>query len=133
MNLQADLINNDVPATGQLAENDSVKFCVRNAANIKILFLGNSITRHGVNKELGWYGDHGMAASCAENDYVHRLISMIERDGKIPSYCVCNMSEWESSWNDELLEKNYGAARDFGAGAFEVVAHEDFAARKDDE
>lgn len=115
MKLQADLVNNDVPAAGQLADSETVKFCLRDDADVKILFLGNSITRHGANKALGWYGDYGMAASCAQNDYVHRLISMVECVGKRPSYCVCNLSEWESSWDDGLLGKNYAAARDFGA------------------
>lgn len=115
MKLQSDLINNDVPATNQIADSDCVKFDVRADADLKILFLGNSITRHGVKLDIGWHGDYGMAASCAQNDYVHRLIGMLERDGKKPSYCVCNMSEWESSWNDGLFDLKYRAARDFEA------------------
>lgn len=115
MKIQSDLLKNDVPSENQIEESDSVKFRLSADADLKVLFLGNSITRHGAKPDIGWYGDHGMAASCAENDYVHRLVSMLERDGKKVSYCVCNLSAWESSWNDELLEKNYRAARDFGA------------------
>ena len=46
-----------------------------------MLIVVNSITRHGPNKEIGWDGDWGMAASCPECDYVHRLFSMLKEDG----------------------------------------------------
>lgn len=37
----------------------------------RVLVVGNSITGHGPAPELGWTGDWGMAASRAENDYLH--------------------------------------------------------------
>lgn len=49
---------------------------------MKLLFLGNSITRHGQKTEIGWDGDYGMAASKPENDYVHVLCDMLEKAGK---------------------------------------------------
>lgn len=115
MKIQKDLLRNDVPAQGQLASDECVFVSHRDDADIKLLFLGNSITRHGKKPDIGWFGDYGMAASCEQNDYVHVLLSMLERDGKKPSYCVCNMSEWESSWNDALLGERYSKAAAFGA------------------
>ncbi|MFR1479735.1 MAG: SGNH/GDSL hydrolase family protein [Hydrogeniiclostridium mannosilyticum] len=45
---------------------------------MKVLFVGNSLAYHGEAPELGWYGNHGMAASSKENDFVHVLTRMIE-------------------------------------------------------
>ena len=43
----------------------------------KILFLGNSITRHGPSQAVGWSGDWGMAASAREKDFVHLVTSSL--------------------------------------------------------
>ncbi len=115
MKISSDLIKNDVPAEGQLEENDCVSFCLKNDANLKILFLGNSITRHGKAENLGWFGDWGMAASEKQNDYVHRLVNLLEKDGKSVSYCVANLSEWERCGDMSLLKTRYAAARGFCA------------------
>jgi len=49
----------------------------------RIYFIGNSITRHGVNaktiEKYGWNRVCGMAASCEENDYAHLLAAKIQR------------------------------------------------------
>lgn len=54
-----------------------------------VLFVGNSITQHAPASELGWHGRWGMAASKAENDYVHLLIArMTEAQGAAPRFLV---------------------------------------------
>ena len=40
---------------------------------LKVVCLGNSITRHGYLPDVEWYSDWGMAASKPENDYCHVL------------------------------------------------------------
>ena len=115
MRISDDFIKNDVPAFGQIKDGDHVFFRFAENADMKILFLGNSITRHGKAEELGWFGDWGMAASCRENDYVHRLVSRLQKDGKKVSYCVANLSEWERTRDVTLLETRYGQAKEFGA------------------
>lgn len=115
MKISKDLINNDVPAEGQIEDSDCVSFALKEDADLKILFLGNSITRHGRAESLGWYGDWGMAASSKQNDYVHRLVSMLEAEGRRASYCLANLSEWERLGDMSLLERRYAAARAFNA------------------
>lgn len=43
------------------------------AKEYRVLFLGNSITRHGPSERLGWTNNCGMAASEPAKDYVHRF------------------------------------------------------------
>lgn len=62
----------------------------------KVLFLGNSITLHGVAPQIGWNGNWGMAASAEDKDYVHLLMSQIARstDNK-PASLVKNIADFE--------------------------------------
>lgn len=46
----------------------------------KILFVGNSITRHGVYKEIGWEHEAGMAASAEKNDYAHQTVALLQKE-----------------------------------------------------
>ena len=113
MKICKDLILNDVPAVGQLKDNDCVSFELTENADIKLLFLGNSITRHGKAENLGWYGDWGMAASAKENDYVHKLKEKFSQNGVIVSACVANLSEWERTREMNLLKTKYLPALQF--------------------
>lgn len=62
---------------------------------MKVLFAGNSITRHGPAPEIGWGHDHGMAASGPENDYVHQLAAMLALSGRKPRIMVENIASFE--------------------------------------
>ena len=81
---------------------------------MKILFMGNSITRHMPKTEIGWDGDYGMAASCPENDYVHVLCSMLEKRGKHAVFKAENISCFETNPCPETVEK-IKALSDFNA------------------
>ena len=115
MKICKDLITNDVPAVGQLRGSDCISFETTENADIKLLFLGNSITRHGKAENLGWCGDWGMAASSKENDYVHKLISKFCQKGIKVSVCIANLSDWERTRNMDLLFTKYSSALRFNA------------------
>lgn len=115
MKICKDLITNDVPAVGQLKGSDCISFETTENADIKLLFLGNSITRHGKAENLGWCGDWGMAASSKENDYVHKLISKFCQNGIKVSVCIANLSDWERTRNMDLLFTKYLSALRFNA------------------
>lgn len=62
----------------------------------RLLFLGNSITRHGPKADIGWTGNWGMAASAMEKDYVHVLASALaERSKTPPQIMVENIADFE--------------------------------------
>lgn len=46
---------------------------------LKVVCLGNSITKHGYLPEVEWYSDWGMAASKEENDYCHVLQKRLQQ------------------------------------------------------
>jgi hypothetical protein len=105
---------NTVAAAGQL-EQDKQSYCVEQKGGRRVLFVGNSITRHGPKADIGWHGDWGMAASAEEKDYVHRTLHMIEdRWGKV-DYCVLNAADWERGYWDDSILSRWQSAADFRA------------------
>ncbi|AHF89200.1 hypothetical protein OPIT5_01935 [Opitutaceae bacterium TAV5] len=77
----------------------------------RILFVGDSITRHGVNdwtrQNLGWNHLAGMAASAADKDYVHLLAARIQ--ATMPGRKV-------EIWYDSQVTTR--VAHDFKGGSF---------------
>jgi lysophospholipase L1-like esterase len=62
----------------------------------RILFLGNSITRHGPKADIGWTVNFGMAASAIEKDYVHVLASALAVSmGAAPDVMIENIADFE--------------------------------------
>ena len=107
---------NTVSAENQLESSQYVKI-TENGGKLKILFAGNSITRHAPAPEIGWYGDWGMAASSEDNDYVHQFVRMFSQKYGEVDYCVAQCSKWESDYTNgkEVLNRYYKKARDFKA------------------
>lgn len=108
---------NTVESKDQLKDSDIIRFHNPNENGIKITFIGNSITLHGVKTSIGWYNDFGMAASTIENDYVHVVERMVCEVDPCASFCVCQAAEWERGYHTEsekILEK-FKDARDFSA------------------
>ena len=85
---------NTVSAAGQL-ETGKQAYSVERDGTHRVLFVGNSITRHEPNPSLGWYGDWGMAASSKEKDYVHLVVAELDKKyGKV-DYCIAQGAMWE--------------------------------------
>ena len=103
---------NTVSAQAQTA--NPVKI-TKNGGKIRVLFIGNSITRHAPKAELSWYNDCGMAASSEEKDYVHVTIKLLEERYGAIDYAVANCAAWERAYYDDTLLQNWSAARDFNA------------------
>ena len=107
---------NTVSAENQLKQSQFVTYINRNGKGKRIMFLGNSITLHGVKEDIGWYNSCGMAASSEDKDYVHRMISMIEDRSSDCVFCICQVASWEREYKigcslHHLFEK----AREFSA------------------
>ena len=66
---------------------------------IKIAFIGNSITLHGIAESIGWTHESGMAASKLENDYVHLLIEKIALSKNVSiEYAIVNTADFERNF-----------------------------------
>lgn len=98
---------NTVSARNQLPKKEYVTFIGDVNADMKIAFVGNSITRHGEAPQIGWNHNFGMAASAIENDYVHRVIHKLEEKYDSVSACVCNAFQWETHYQEEDATYHY--------------------------
>ena len=82
---------NTVSADNQVRVNDYVSIYKRGGVK-KVLFFGNSITRHEPALHIGWTGDWGMAASSIEKDFVHIVVDELDKKyGKV-DYCIAQGS-----------------------------------------
>lgn len=108
-------IVNTVPAEGQMICSSEISMLGCEDAPLKILIVGNSITRHGPKAEIGWHGDWGMAASAPEKDYVHRLYDMLRESGVDARFYVRQASHWERNFTDPSVLSKYENERAFCA------------------
>ncbi|MBQ8725991.1 MAG: SGNH/GDSL hydrolase family protein [Clostridia bacterium] len=105
---------NDVSAENQVKKEHYIERFFRGGA-VNVLFIGNSITRHEPNKEIGWDNDWGMAASAKGKDYVHVAVGLLdERFGKV-NYCMANCGGWEVNYFNAEMLSEWSEARDFSA------------------
>ena len=112
----AQMAKNTVDSKGQLGESSCVRFDNIGGKGIRVMFVGNSITLHGIAPAIGWYGEYGMAASSKNNDYVHLLEAGIKKIDPEAAFCICQVAEWERGYkNGSDTYHAYEEARKFGA------------------
>ncbi|MCQ2431078.1 MAG: hypothetical protein MJ175_00585 [Clostridia bacterium] len=127
-----ELKKNTVLAEGQLQPSQHVILENNDGKGPRILFIGNSITLHGVAPQIGWNHFWGMAASAREKDYVHRVIAMVKEKHPDAAFCICQAADWERQYQDgEKTYPLYADARAFGADVLimrciENCPHQDF-------
>lgn len=93
-----------------------ISVTVQASAQTKVLFLGNSITKHGPKADIDWSGNWGMAASAEANDYVHLVIkALTEKAGAAPEVMVKNIADFERAYSGYDIAAKLKEAIEFKA------------------
>lgn len=107
---------NTVSSKGQLKNNRFIRMHYPENKGPRVLFVGNSITLHGILPEIGWHRECGMAASSIEKDYVHITERAVLKDHPDATFCICQVAEWERNYkNGAETFYLFEDARDFDA------------------
>jgi alpha-galactosidase len=97
----------------------------------KVLFLGNSITKHGPKADIDWSGNWGMAASAEAKDYVHLVTSgLAAKGGAAPETMVKNIADFERAHAGYDFAGKLREAIDFQADLIIVAIGENVPALK---
>ena len=123
----SNLEKNTVSAQAQVQNNVEI---VQRGGTYKVLFVGNSITRHAPKPEIGWFGDWGMAASAKNKDYVHLVVKYLEERLSAIDYAIVNCATWERQYY-EKTPCEWATARNFGADVIVVRLGENMWNAKD--
>ena len=112
----SEMAKNTVDSKNQLKESKIVRFHNLGNSGKRVMFVGNSITLHGIAPQIGWHIECGMAASAPENDYVHLLEKAVLEVDPDAAFCICQVAEWERNYKTGC-EKHYlyESARAFDA------------------
>ena len=97
----------------------------------KVLFLGNSITKHGPKADIDWSGNWGMAASAEAKDYVHLVTAgLAAKGGAAPETMVRNIADFERAHVGYDIADKLREAIDFKADLIIVAIGENVPALK---
>jgi alpha-galactosidase len=97
----------------------------------KVLFLGNSITKHGPKADIDWTGNWGMAASAEAKDYVHVFTaSLAQKQGSTPEILVKNIADFERAHQGYDFAAKLKEAIDFQADLIVLAIGENVPALK---
>ena len=104
-------------AAAGITANEFVREVTIRAGAPRILFLGNSITKHPPKSDIGWTGNWGMAASAQDKDYVHHLIQRFAAaaGGTVPEVRIENIAEFEREHRTFDVTTKFKAHADFKA------------------
>ena len=112
----AQIDKNTVESKNQLGCSKHITYENTDGMGTRVLFVGNSITRHAPKADIGWNNDWGMAASEKEKDYVHLVKKAVLEKDSDATFCICQVAEWERNYKEgesQLLP--FSEARDFNA------------------
>lgn len=94
-----DFQENIIPAVAQ----NSGHYFAHGGSGIRVLFVGNSITKHAPKPEIGWTNDCGMAATSIDKDYVHLTVEKIKKYDPDVSFSIFQVAEFERGFaNDDF-------------------------------
>lgn len=82
-------------------------------SNFKVLFLGNSITKHSPKPEVGWTNDCGMAASCTEKDYVHVFMKKLCNVRPGSTFGIAQVANYERGFLTHIPADFFSAAKNY--------------------
>lgn len=92
-----DLQENIVPAENQ---NSGDFFVHKEGTGVRVMFVGNSITKHAPKPQIGWNNDHGMAASSIDKDYVHILEKRISEIDGNAAFSILQVAHYEREFQN---------------------------------
>lgn len=97
----------------------------------RILFVGNSITKHGPKADIDWHGNWGMAATSEDKDYVHVVTkALADKHGATPTIMVKNVADFERAHVGYDIAGKFADAAAFKADIVILCIGENVAALK---
>jgi len=100
----------------------------------KVLFVGNSITKHGPAPKIGWTGNWGMAATAEDKDYVHLILkAFAEASDKQSEAMIANVATYEREYATYDLDAKLAKEFAFKADLVIVAIGENVPNPADDE
>jgi len=113
-------------ASGEVSRSEELELNSSTFAGVgKILFVGNSITRHGPAPAIEWTNNWGMAASAEAKDYVHVVQSTVaELTGAVPSIMIQSGVAFERGYTNYNVEAEFADAFAFAPDLFVLAIGE---------
>ena len=103
------LQENIIPSSNQ----NSKDVFIHGNPGFKVLFLGNSITKHSPKPEVGWTNDCGMAASSLEKDYVHVFMQKLRAVSPGASFAIAQVANFERGFLTHAPAEFFSAAQHY--------------------